>query len=88
MNALALEQKVNEFLAIARSNPRVWAGLVATLRRFPDEGIHGRCVSEAHHAHLTETIWEDSPSELRMSNTRFTNDARKMIAANLNYIAE
>ena len=85
MNALVLEQKVNEFLTIARSNPRVWAGLVATLQRFPEEGIHGRCVFEAYKAHLTETLWEETPQLLQTSLTRLIPDARKMIAAQLQY---
>lgn len=90
LNTLLLERNVNAFLTIARSDPRVLSGMLETLRRFREEGIHGKCAAEAIRYHLveTESVKSEDPhtiSNRLMTCTHLTEGARKLLEARLRY---
>jgi len=89
-DTILIERRVKGFISDARSNPRVWSGILRTLRLYPEQGIHVRCVFEATKAQLTETVQMESTeprvvSPKLITVTRFTESARKIIAAELRY---
>ena len=56
--SMTIERGVASFLQEARSDTtgRVWSGLIKTLHRKPDEGIHGQCAYELVRRGLTKTV--------------------------------
>ena len=93
MTIIEMERRVSAFIDAAKvaqmnGQPRVWDGIIASLKRYSDEGVHGGCAFEAHTAGLLETIRIESEdvhivSPKLQTLTRFTPAASREIMQQL-----